>query len=180
MPAPGLDGPTVVDAPVFTDDTTRRLDRAPAAPGPDDPTRVEQIDLGPAFRTSTTLPKVCPRCGMRYPLAFNVCPRDRTPLEQAPSADDPLVGALAGIGGPTLLWGCGCVAAPRRESPPIEDARTESDGDGRLEDKPAPERCPWRPVPRKLPAVLTALTMSRLASPRLSARLSPRADPTAP
>jgi serine/threonine-protein kinase len=37
---------------------------------------------------------VCPACGARYPADFRVCPRDATPLEDAPSDEDPLVGQL--------------------------------------------------------------------------------------
>jgi len=34
----------------------------------------------------------CPACGARYPADFRVCPRDATPLEDAPEGEDPLVG----------------------------------------------------------------------------------------
>lgn len=39
-------------------------------------------------------PRVCPTCTARYPADFRVCPRDATPLEDAPSDEDPLVGHL--------------------------------------------------------------------------------------
>jgi len=39
-------------------------------------------------------PRLCPVCGARYPADFRVCPRDATPLEDAPSDEDPLVGQL--------------------------------------------------------------------------------------
>lgn len=39
-------------------------------------------------------PRVCPTCGARYPADFRVCPRDATPLADAPSDEDPLVGTL--------------------------------------------------------------------------------------
>ena len=39
-------------------------------------------------------PRVCPTCGARYPADFRVCPRDATPLTDAPSDEDPLVGSL--------------------------------------------------------------------------------------
>ena len=39
-------------------------------------------------------PRVCPACGARYPADFRVCPRDATPLEDAPDDEDPLVGHL--------------------------------------------------------------------------------------
>jgi tRNA A-37 threonylcarbamoyl transferase component Bud32 len=41
-------------------------------------------------------PKLCPHCQGRYPADFRVCPRDATPLEDAPAEDDPLVGATLG------------------------------------------------------------------------------------
>jgi serine/threonine protein kinase len=42
-------------------------------------------------------PRVCPACGGRYPADFRVCPRDATPLEDAPDDEDPLLGqVLAG------------------------------------------------------------------------------------
>ena len=39
-------------------------------------------------------PRVCPTCGGRYPADFRVCPRDATPLTDAPSDEDPIVGSL--------------------------------------------------------------------------------------
>jgi serine/threonine-protein kinase len=39
-------------------------------------------------------PRVCPTCGARYPADFRVCPRDATPLEDAPDDEDPIVGQL--------------------------------------------------------------------------------------
>ena len=36
--------------------------------------------------------RTCPACGARYPADFRVCPRDATPLEDAPQGEDPLVG----------------------------------------------------------------------------------------
>ena len=39
-------------------------------------------------------PRVCPTCGARYPADFRVCPRDATPLTDAPDDEDPLVGHL--------------------------------------------------------------------------------------
>ena len=39
-------------------------------------------------------PRVCPSCGARYPADFRVCPRDATPLEDAPDDEDPIVGQL--------------------------------------------------------------------------------------
>ena len=37
---------------------------------------------------------MCPVCGARYPADFRVCPRDATPLEDAPDDEDPIVGQL--------------------------------------------------------------------------------------
>ena len=37
---------------------------------------------------------MCPVCGARYPADFRVCPRDATPLQDAPDDEDPLVGQL--------------------------------------------------------------------------------------
>jgi serine/threonine protein kinase len=39
-------------------------------------------------------PRQCPRCGARYPADFRVCPRDASPLEDAPDDEDPLLGQL--------------------------------------------------------------------------------------
>jgi serine/threonine-protein kinase len=39
-------------------------------------------------------PRVCPTCGARYPADFRVCPRDATPLTDAPDDEDPFVGHL--------------------------------------------------------------------------------------
>ena len=39
-------------------------------------------------------PRVCPTCGARYPADFRVCPRDATPLEDAPDDEDPIIGQL--------------------------------------------------------------------------------------
>ncbi|HEY6560009.1 MAG TPA: serine/threonine-protein kinase [Polyangiaceae bacterium] len=38
------------------------------------------------------LTKLCPECRGHYPADFRVCPRDATPLEDAPEASDPLLG----------------------------------------------------------------------------------------
>ncbi|MBE7483451.1 MAG: serine/threonine protein kinase [Polyangiaceae bacterium] len=42
---------------------------------------------------SSALPRICPACSGRYPADFRVCPRDATPLADAPEDADPLVGA---------------------------------------------------------------------------------------
>jgi serine/threonine-protein kinase len=42
----------------------------------------------------TDIPKRCPACAGRYPADFRVCPRDATPLEDAPPDEDPLVGTV--------------------------------------------------------------------------------------
>jgi serine/threonine-protein kinase len=39
-------------------------------------------------------PKWCPQCSGRYPADFRVCPRDATPLEDAPEGEDPVVGTV--------------------------------------------------------------------------------------
>lgn len=41
-------------------------------------------------------PRRCPVCASRYPADFRVCPRDAAPLEDAPSDEDPLIGATLG------------------------------------------------------------------------------------
>jgi serine/threonine-protein kinase len=38
----------------------------------------------------------CPSCERRYPAEFRVCPRDATPLEDAPDGEDPMIGQLLG------------------------------------------------------------------------------------
>jgi serine/threonine-protein kinase len=40
--------------------------------------------------------RLCPKCLGRYPTEFNVCPKDATPLENAPEESDPLLGAILG------------------------------------------------------------------------------------
>jgi serine/threonine protein kinase len=40
-----------------------------------------------------SLPKLCPKCGVRYPAEFRVCPRDATELDEPAAADDdPMIG----------------------------------------------------------------------------------------
>ncbi len=39
-------------------------------------------------------PKRCPTCKGRFPADFRVCPRDATPLEEAPADADPLIGSV--------------------------------------------------------------------------------------
>jgi serine/threonine-protein kinase len=39
-------------------------------------------------------PRFCPTCQGRYPADFKVCPRDATPLEDAPSDRDPMLGLV--------------------------------------------------------------------------------------
>ena len=43
---------------------------------------------------SSDIPKRCPACSGRYPADFRVCPRDATPLEDAPAEEDALVGCV--------------------------------------------------------------------------------------
>src|SRR5205807_6043679 len=45
---------------------------------------------------SAILPKACPNCKHRYPADFKVCPRDASPLVDAPDEADPLLGATLG------------------------------------------------------------------------------------
>ncbi|MEO6601442.1 MAG: serine/threonine-protein kinase [Polyangiaceae bacterium] len=52
------------------------------------PPRSSQISL------AAVNPRLCPTCGARYPADFRVCPRDATPLADAPDDEDPLVGHL--------------------------------------------------------------------------------------
>jgi serine/threonine-protein kinase len=49
---------------------------------------------GPHSSLAAINPRVCPACGARYPADFRVCPRDATPLEDAPDDEDPIVGQL--------------------------------------------------------------------------------------
>jgi len=45
---------------------------------------------------ASALPRICPACSGRYPADFRVCPRDATPLADAPQDADPLVGTTLG------------------------------------------------------------------------------------
>jgi serine/threonine-protein kinase len=47
---------------------------------------------------SAVMPKVCPTCGVRYPVEFKVCPRDAVELTEAvqDEEEDPLVGQTLG------------------------------------------------------------------------------------
>jgi serine/threonine protein kinase len=49
---------------------------------------------GPQGSLAAVNPRVCPTCGARYPADFRVCPRDATPLADAPDDEDPIVGQL--------------------------------------------------------------------------------------
>ncbi len=57
---------------------------------------VATLPLGAAFQSgdAASLPKRCPTCEGRYPADFRVCPRDASPLEDAPADEDPLIGAV--------------------------------------------------------------------------------------
>lgn len=46
--------------------------------------------------TPPSNPRLCPSCGSRYPADFRVCPRDASPLEDAPLDEDPLIGTTLG------------------------------------------------------------------------------------
>ncbi len=58
------------------------------------PVSVPSLPRAPQSSLAAVNPRVCPACGARYPADFRVCPRDATPLEDAPSDEDPLVGQL--------------------------------------------------------------------------------------
>src|SRR5450432_3921210 len=70
---------------------------SPASPVSPDPA-VSGLDLppsrGPQGSLAAVNPRVCPTCGARYPADFRVCPRDATPLEDAPDDEDPIIGQL--------------------------------------------------------------------------------------
>jgi serine/threonine protein kinase len=71
----------------------------PPPPGSSKPTLAEAKpdDSGAPPGSSTALPKVCPTCLARYPADFRVCPRDASPLGDAPDQEhDPLLGATLG------------------------------------------------------------------------------------
>jgi serine/threonine protein kinase len=81
------------------DNVSMTNSRAAHAPGSADPASAGQqsgmAEL-PRARSSVPapapLPKRCAQCGARYPADFRVCPRDALELEDAPAADDPLLG----------------------------------------------------------------------------------------
>ena len=62
---------------------------------------ISGLEASPSIRASQNSlaavnPRVCPTCGARYPADFRVCPRDATPLTDAPDDEDPIVGQLLG------------------------------------------------------------------------------------
>ncbi len=66
------------------------IEPAPAsAPTPEAEPNAKALTATPGSQ----LPHVCPACGGRYPGDFKVCPRDATPLEDAPADEDPLIGS---------------------------------------------------------------------------------------
>jgi tRNA A-37 threonylcarbamoyl transferase component Bud32 len=85
--------------------TPAKAERRPIADAPDASSTVSSaaslssLDLSPTPPASSLnaqsaqLPRICPKCAGRYPADFRVCPRDATPLEDAPEDADPLVGA---------------------------------------------------------------------------------------
>jgi serine/threonine protein kinase len=70
-------------------------DLRPVTPLPSPPVRPSGTSGRGTFPSSTALnSRRCPSCGARYPGDFRVCPRDATPLEDAPEGEDPLVGQV--------------------------------------------------------------------------------------
>ncbi|MBK7580327.1 MAG: serine/threonine protein kinase [Myxococcales bacterium] len=68
------------------------LGPSPIAPG------LSSLEVSPtppaaATGNGSALPRICPACSGRYPADFRVCPRDATPLADAPEDEDPLVGS---------------------------------------------------------------------------------------
>ena len=87
----------------------RRSAEAPPPPPPPPPVAppITVAEPGPAFDSEpasgpfaipsgTDRPKLCPKCLGRYPDDFNVCPKDATPLQLAPTDGDPLLGSILG------------------------------------------------------------------------------------
>lgn len=64
----------------------------PLPPPPDPPSGKAGRGTIPSFTALNS--RRCPACSARYPGDFRVCPRDATPLEDAPEGEDPLVGQV--------------------------------------------------------------------------------------
>src|SRR5262247_1897513 len=67
-----------------------------AGPGPGSGTGPVGSLPGRSGNRSVPLPKACPQCKHRYPADFKVCPRDASPLIDAPDEADPLLGHTLG------------------------------------------------------------------------------------
>jgi serine/threonine protein kinase len=90
------------DAPAPTPAPTSGVAVAPARLTPPPSPSIRPAAGAPADRPSVPpgkkfLPKACPACHARYPADFKVCPRDATPLTDAPNDEqDPLLGTTLG------------------------------------------------------------------------------------
>src|ERR1044071_6917472 len=68
----------------------------PQAPSPGSGTGPVGYQPSRSGSQASILPKACPNCKHRYPADFKVCPRDASPLIDAPDEADPLLGATLG------------------------------------------------------------------------------------
>src|SRR5262245_8247620 len=75
-----------------------RLPDAPKPPPPGPGSGTGPVGYQPSRSGSqaSILPKACPNCKHRYPADFKVCPRDASPLIDAPDEADPLLGHTLG------------------------------------------------------------------------------------
>src|SRR5437868_4670766 len=68
----------------------------PAVPAPGSGTGPVGSQPSRSGSRSAALPRACPNCKHRYPGDFKVCPRDASPLVDAPDEADPLLGSTLG------------------------------------------------------------------------------------
>jgi serine/threonine-protein kinase len=88
-PAPSIRGESPPAPPVASGAVAAR-----SMMGPPQSFRDSRISAGSLPSIGESGPKVCPMCGGRYPVEFNVCPRDATALVDAPPEEDDLVGTI--------------------------------------------------------------------------------------
>jgi serine/threonine-protein kinase len=94
IPRPELSAPNTAETDPGVAQTDRPPPSAAASQGAAISVPAAKVPADLSSVQSSHHSRSCPTCGARYPADFMVCPRDATPLTDAPEGEDPMLGAV--------------------------------------------------------------------------------------